>query len=120
MSQKIFEQHEKDIIELSYLMAEKIVHQTLKREPEIFLNVFREVLKANSATQIQISEEDYRYFEENKEKIALEIDLSKIKVESSKDLQPGDVLFSNDLGILDGTLSSRFEVLKQIVTGQDA
>lgn len=117
MTKKVFEQNEKDIIELSYLIAEKIVHKQIQREPDLFLNLFNEVLKTQTATQIDLSEEDYQFFEENKEKFELNVDLSQIKVEVNKDLQPGDVLFSNDLGILDGTLQSRFEVLKQIVTG---
>jgi len=44
------------------------------------------------------------------------MDLSQVNVEVNRDLLPGDVLFSNDLGILDGTLQSRLEMLRQIVT----
>ncbi|MBY0383967.1 hypothetical protein K2X05_02320 [bacterium] len=119
ISKNIFEQNEKDIIDLSYLIAEKIVHKQLQREPDFFLNIFKEVLKNQSATTIQISEEDYQFFENNKAKIELDIDLSQIKVDINKDLQSGDVLFFNDMGILDGTLTSRLEVLKQIVTGAE-
>ncbi len=117
MTKRLFEQNEKDIIELSYLMAEKVVHKNLQREPELFLNVFGDVLRSQVVTHIELSEDDYQFFEANKEKFEINVDLAEIKVEINKDLQPGDVLFSNDLGILDGTLQSRFEILRQIVTG---
>lgn len=116
MTKNIFEQNEKDIIDLCYLMAEKIVQRTIQKEPGVIFNVFQHVLKNQAVTQIQISEEDYNYFETNKKEIGLEIDLSQISVEVNRDLQPGDVLFSNDLGILDGTLNSRLEILRQIVS----
>jgi flagellar biosynthesis/type III secretory pathway protein FliH len=116
MTKLIFEQNEKDIIDLCYLMAEKVVQRTMQKEPELIFNVFQQVLKTQNVTQIQISEEDYNYFEQNKAEIGLNIDLSQISVEVNRDLQPGDVLFSNDLGILDGTLQSRLETLRQIVS----
>jgi flagellar biosynthesis/type III secretory pathway protein FliH len=81
------------------------------------LNVFGDVLRSQVVTHIELSEDDYQFFEANKEKFEINVDLSEIKVEINKDLEPGDVLFSNDLGILDGTLQSRFEILRQIVTG---
>lgn len=117
MSKKIFEQNEKDIIELSYLMAEKVVHKNLQRDPELFLSVFNDVLKSQVVTSIELSEVDYNFFEMNKDKFEITVEMADIKVEINKDLQPGDVLFSNDLGSLDGTLQSRFEILRQIVTG---
>ncbi len=117
MTKTVFEQNEKDIVDLCYLLAEKVVLRTIQREPGIVFNAFKEVLKNQAATQIQISEEDFRYFEENKAQIELDFDLSQINVEVNRDLQAGDVLFFNDLGILDGTLNSRLEMLRQIVAG---
>ena len=116
MTKLIYEQNEKDIIDLCYLMAEKIVQKTVQKEPGMIFNVFQQVLKTQAVTQIQISEEDFNYFEQNKAQIGLDLDLSQISIEINRDLQPGDVLFSNDLGILDGTLHSRLEMLRQIVT----
>ncbi len=116
MTKLIFEQNEKDIVDLCYLMAEKVVQKTLIREPEMVFNVFQNVLKNQSVTQIQVSEEDFSYYEKNKVEIGLDIDLKNINILANRDLRSGDVLFSNDLGILDGTLTSRLEMLRQIVT----
>lgn len=120
ISKVIYEQNEKDIIEISYLMAEKVVQRQIQKEPDLFVSVFKEVLKNQMISQIQISTADYEYYEKNKEKIGLDIDLSAIKVEANKDLAQGDILFLNEMGILDGTIQSRFDVLKQIVTGLES
>jgi flagellar biosynthesis/type III secretory pathway protein FliH len=116
MTKLVFEQNEKDIVDLCYLMAEKVIQRTVQKEPGMIFNVFQQVLKHQVVTNIQISEEDFNYFEKNKSEIGLDLDLSQMSVEVNRDLAPGDVLFSNDVGILDGTLQSRIEMLRQIVT----
>ncbi len=116
MTKLVFEQNEKDIVDLCYLMAEKVIQRTVQKDPGMVFNVFQQVLKTQAVTHIQISEEDFNYFEKNKSEIGLDMDLSQVSVEMNRDLLPGDVLFSNDLGILDGTLQSRLEMLRQIVT----
>jgi flagellar biosynthesis/type III secretory pathway protein FliH len=120
MNQKIFEQNEKDIIELSYLMAEKIVMQTMEKKPEIFLNVFKGVIKSYPTTHVQVSEKDFAYLEKYKNDISTDIDFNKLKIEVNKELQSGDILFSNEMGLLDGTLASRFDLLKKIVTDSES
>ncbi len=119
ISRQIYDEHEQDLINLSYLMAEKIVHQTITRQPEVFVSVIKEVLKKYPSNHIQLSEKDYQFLQDNKERISSEVDLASLQIESNKELKNGDVVFSNAVGILDGTIASRLEMLKQAVLGED-
>ena len=119
LGQHFYEEHEQDLIHLSYLMAEKIVHQTIAKQPDMFVSVIKDVLKKYPSTMIQLSEKDFQFLTENRQKISSEIDLSTLQIEANKELSNGDVVFSNAVGILDGTLTSRMDMLKQVVFGED-
>jgi len=116
MSQKMFSEREKDMIDLSYLIAEKIVHQALERQPELFTSIIKSVIKKYPTTLIQLSEKDYNFLKQHPSE---HIEFESLNIEPNKELKSGDVVFSNEVGILDGTVSSRLEIMKQVVLGEN-
>ena len=110
---------EKEIVQFCYFMAEKIVYRELKRDPSFVIDAIKTIATHKEEVTVKISNEDYLFIQPHLEKLAGEMNISKIRFEKDATFSAGDVIVESEQGLVDGTLETRLKKMKFLLDGQE-
>jgi flagellar assembly protein FliH len=115
---------EREIASLAMEIAEKLMLQELKVNPETIITVVRRVIERASdrkSLRIRISPDDCSILQERREELLAGIvELKHFDLVSDSSLRPGDCIVETKAGTIDARLDRRVErVREQLVGGVD-
>jgi flagellar biosynthesis/type III secretory pathway protein FliH len=106
---------EKEILELSLLLARKVIGTDATKNPEIILETIRKSLpilveKSNLILKVSPDQEDFvrTHLEEI---MMMDNELKKIKIETDRRITPGGCILETDSGRVDARLEKQLDTL---------
>lgn len=115
---KAMESMEKDIVDLVLEVAQKVIVKEIEK-PDYILGIVTDALdKAASKkdTILKVSEEDYEFIIENKDKLLLNVEgFGDVEILKEASLESGSCLVETKFGIIDGSLKTRMQQIEQEV-----
>ena len=109
---------EKDIMDLVLEVAEKVIAKEIKKPDYIVGLVAEAVDKAASKkdTILKVSEEDYEFIVENKDKILLNVEgFGEVEIVKEASLERGSCMVETNFGIIDGGIKTRMKQIEREV-----
>jgi len=119
LRERMLETNEKEIIEFSYMMAEKIVFRALERDPAMILSAIKTIAVHQEDMTIRVSPADHAVIQPHLDLLATEMNLANIRFEKDAALNSGDVVVESEQGTVDGSLTTRLKKLKSLLDGQE-
>ena len=117
---QIIERCERDIVELALKVANKIIGADLERDPEVLVNICAQVVetaRADHAMTLRVNPEDGRLLREKRPRLMELIGRSiDIAVKDDPEVERGSCIIQTDYGVIDGTLRTQFDMLRQLLT----
>lgn len=120
---KIYDEISKDILEIAFEIAQKIIKKEVQISKDVFLSIVTEVLKELSASEnrviLKVSPEDADYARENIPQIlsGAQIDC-KILVAPDENVEEGGCVIQTNNGIIDADIKSQLEIVKTALNVQ--
>lgn len=112
------ESMEKEIIDLVLEVSQKVIEKEIEK-PDYIIGIVTDALdKAASKkdTILKVSEEDYGFIVENKDKLLFNIEgFGDIEVLKEASLERGSCLVETKFGIIDGSIKTRMQQIEQEV-----
>lgn len=115
----MFDEFNRDILDIAFNMTEKILKKTLEKDEKALLELVKSVLReevGKSDLTVHLSNRAYKMFEE------LEQQLDPIREQSGRninikkeDIPYGDIKIETDEGIVDASISVQLENLKKFL-----
>lgn len=106
------------ILKLAFKIAEKIVSTHITLDRAVVLSIVNEVLKSIPANEekviVKLNPEDYDFINRHLE--MLQIDKTKIQLESSQNLKPGDCYIETSSQYIDATVNQKIKELEDAVS----
>lgn len=114
---QILEEAQPEMVELGFLIAQKILRETIKVNPTYILELLKTGISAVSATRdikILVSEEDFQIVLQNKD-ILLKIsdEIQHIEVSKNLSLTAGQCMIETAFGSIDCSLDTQIEGIKK-------
>ncbi len=111
--------HENELIELTMLIAEKIVQHELKLKPETVLDIIRtatEHLTVTDEIRLKINPSDYEYLREMEEILSRKLtDRKQIHVVQDPSVSRGGALIETAFGDIDATIEAQLDHLRSTI-----
>lgn len=103
------------LIELSFLIAEKIVHREIEKDSPTLKIVDEALKKVSSANEvlIKINPSDFNIIDSNLSVLNKKLSSGNIKIEADERIEKGGCLIETEIGNSDGRISSQFEILRK-------
>jgi len=112
------ESMEKEIVDLVLEVSQKVIEKEIEK-PDYIIGIVTDALdKAASKkdTILKVSEEDYEFIIENKEKLLFNIEgFGDVEVFKEASLERGSCLVETKFGIIDGSIKTRMQQIEQEV-----
>lgn len=106
---------DKLVIDLSIMIAEKILHKEIQLESPIITSIkaaLQRVVGANNIT-IKLCPEDYKIITNNQKELFGDVSLSRIKFEPDDRIESGSCFIETEIGNVDGRTSTQLNELKK-------
>ena len=117
----VIHEAEKEIMELCYLIAKKVINHEIEKDDTIILNVLQESLDyvANETEiTIKLSPNDYNFVKEYKKDITSSLtEIKNLKFESDDKISRGGCLIETNSGEVDARLETKLEELERVLLG---
>lgn len=110
--QKMYEANEAEIVRFCYYVAKKILLHEVSQNKEYVVQFIKKVIPEDEPCLIRVSPKDHAFIKNHLNLLEKDIDMSNIRFEPDTSFQDGDVVVETENGILDGSISTRFEKLK--------
>lgn len=109
---------ESDIVELVMEVSQKVVAKEIEK-PDYIIGIVSEAIDkvaSKKDTILKVSEKDYDYILESKEKILLNVEgFGDVEIMKESSLEPGSCLVESQFGIIDGSLKTRMSQIEKEV-----
>jgi flagellar assembly protein FliH len=119
LKESLVKEMEKDIVELAIKVAEKVINKKIGEEPELVSNYLIELLpKIEQAKNITIwiNPNEIEYVRLSKEKFKnLVEDVENINIAPDSRIEKGGCIIETNFGKIDARISTKLEVLKEII-----
>ncbi len=119
LKESLVKEMEKDIVELAIKVAEKVINKKIEEEPELVSNYLLELLpKIEQAKNITIwiNPNEIEYVRLSKEKFKnLVEDVDNINIAPDSRIEKGGCIIETNFGKIDARISTKIEVLKEII-----
>lgn len=116
---EIIKKAEPEILKLSQYIAEKIVRQKIKLEPNLIISTINFAVKQISSLGkliIYLNPEDYEYLKSNKEEIKDIIEsFDDVKFLEDKRVEKGGCIIETENGNIDTQPSSQFKIVNRVL-----
>jgi flagellar assembly protein FliH len=116
LRQTIMDKSEREILDLAFAIAAKVIHQEVKRDDAIVASVLREAVKSvtdRDGMKVRLNPQDYRYIALIKEDFLREMDgVKNIVFEEDPAIKRGGVVVETIFGEVDARLEQQFHEIK--------
>jgi len=119
----IIEKHHEQILEIIFLIAEKVIHRQIHLSPDIILDTVRAATSHLTETEeirIRLHPSDFEYIRD------IETILSKkltgknaVHVVDDSSIERGGVIIETEFGDIDATVRSEIEHMKEVILDHD-
>lgn len=113
-------QNEAHMLRLTFELAKKLFFSEIADRSDRILPVLKqaiELAQSEESVVARISEEDYKFIEEFRQKVNKEFDfLKRIKFDASPDIERGGCLLETNYGVVDATIGERVDKLWGILS----
>lgn len=118
LKDEVVKEISRDILDISVKIAEKIIKKEIESDHTILLDSIQDVLsniaKNEARVTIKVSPDELEYAKENIDEILSNSNLdAKILVKQDKTLTQGSVIVETSNGIVDATLETQLEIIKE-------
>ena len=119
----LMERHEKDIIELACLIAEKVVHRKIQISPEIVMDTVKDACKHlmdHDDVRLRLHPSDYEYLREIEEILRRHVsDIKGVTVLEDSGIERGGVILETSFGEIDATIRSQIDQIRDALLEED-
>lgn len=105
------------VVELAFVVAEKIVRESIERKPVVNKTLYesmKKVLGANNVI-IKLNENDLKNLNSESKNLLTDASFSKIKFEVDDTIESGGCLIETDIGNVDGRITTQLKELKKVL-----
>ncbi len=121
--QSIVEKHQDQLLEIIFLIAEKIIHRSIQLQPEVILDTVRAAsthLMESDDIRLRLHPSDFEYMRDI-EKI-LDKKLSgknQIHIIEDTSIDRGGIIIDTEFGEIDATIRSQIDHMKDMLSDHD-
>jgi flagellar biosynthesis/type III secretory pathway protein FliH len=105
------------VVELAFVIAEKIVRESIERKPVVNKTLsesMKKILGANNVI-IKLNEKDLKNLNSESKNLLTDASFSKIKFEVDDTIESGGCLIETDIGNVDGRITTQLKELKKVL-----
>jgi len=124
--QQLHQQLSDSVLELSFVIAEKIVNIQLKRDDKVYVEIAKKAIQALNASEkfaLHVSRPEYeRFFMKGGQWLQQEIGCPPFEVICDPDMEEGGGIVESDEGVVDASINGQLAKLRRILerrTGSD-
>lgn len=122
--EQLIKSSEKEILDLAFAIARKIIHQELAANPDIVQRNVREALSkvtAQKTVKVLVNEDDYTLVESHRDEILSCIKgVDEISIVADSFVGKGGCMIEAELGNIDATVESQFDEIKRALEEEAA
>jgi len=118
LKESLVKEMEKDIVELAIKVAEKVINKKIEEEPELVSSYLIELLpKIEQAKNITIwiNPNEIEYVRLSKDKFKNLVEVENINIAPDSRIEKGGCIIETNFGKIDARISTKLEVLKEII-----
>jgi len=108
----LIENAEKEILRLSYSVAERVLHAEIERNPDVVVNVARSAVKRlveRERVTVRVNPEDLERMRAHREDMLALGDIREVRVIGDPRVDRGGVLLETDGGTIDARISTQLQ-----------
>ncbi|MBW1718876.1 MAG: hypothetical protein JRJ43_04830 [Deltaproteobacteria bacterium] len=117
LKDEFFENSEKEIIDLIFLIAKKVIHREVSTSREIIVSVLRDTVKNMSdreGVKIRLNPEDYHYIMEiGSDFLSKFCDIKNTLIEEDEEIRQGGAVIETHSGEIDARLDHQLDKVKE-------
>jgi len=116
LKDEFFENSEKEIIDLIFLIAKKVIHREVDTSREIIVSVLKDTVKnvrGKEDIKIRLNPKDYHYImEASPDFLSKFCDIKNTLIEEDEEIGRGGAVIETDLEEIDATLDHQLDKIK--------
>jgi type III secretion protein L len=116
---QVLAESEKDILELAFRIAAKIIGRDLEREPEVIAEICATAIenaRAAKAMILRVNPKDGALLREKKPKLMEQIGRTlELAIRDDADIEQGGCVIQTEFGTIDAQLKTQFEMLRNVL-----
>ncbi len=115
---QVIEAAEKEIIRLSYALAERIVHEQIAHDPEVVVCVARAAIKRlveRDRVTIRVNAQDLDRMRAHREDMLALGDIREVRVIADARVDHGGVIFETESGMIDARIATQLEEAQRVL-----
>lgn len=123
LKDKMFKNIEPQLVQLSYGIAEKIIHRKIKEDDLVIVEIVRQAAQAAMGQKltVRVNPDDLKNLKANENLIFNHIESSKtITFKEDKDIQPGGCIIETEVGTIDARLEIQIAAIKKALNVQSS
>lgn len=117
------ENHGKELLEMVFLIAEKIIHRSIQTSPDIVLDTVRAAsrhLMETDEIHLRLHPSDFEYIREIETSLSGKLSGKKgFHIVEDSTIERGGVIIETEFGEIDATIRSQIEHMKEAVSDHD-
>jgi len=119
----LVENHQKDILEMIFLITEKIIHRSIQTSPDIVLDTVRNAsrhLMETDEIHLRLHPSDFEYIREIEALLSSKLSGKKgFHIVEDSTIERGGVIIETEFGEIDATIRSQIERMREAVSDHD-
>ena len=123
MRQSIIENHQDQLLEIIFLITEKIIHRSIELTPEVILDTVRAAsshLMGTDDIRLRLHPSDFEYIREIENILDKKLSGKKqIHVIEDTSIDRGGIIIDTEFGEIDATIRSQIDHMKDMLSEND-
>ncbi|TFH50441.1 MAG: hypothetical protein E4G89_03405 [Methanothrix sp.] len=123
MRQSIIENHQDQLLEIIFLITEKIIHRSIELTPEVILDTVRTAsshLMGTDDIRLRLHPSDFEYIREIENILDKKLSGKKqIHVIEDTSIDRGGIIIDTEFGEIDATIRSQIDHMKDMLSEND-
>ncbi len=123
MRLSMVENHQKDLLEMVFLIVEKIIHRSIQTSPDIVLDTVQAAsrhLMETDEIHLRLHPSDFEYIREIEAALSMKLSGKKgFHIVEDSTIERGGVIIETEFGEIDATIRSQIEHMKESVSDHD-
>lgn len=113
---------EKDMLELAFRVAERVLGRAIEIEPEVVVDVVSQALehaRGRRSVEVFVHPEDYPEVMKSLESLQTRIEGARLFIEPSEDVARGGCFIETEAGRIDAQLDVQLEAMRNVLVGAE-